>query len=146
MSNPSSGGFGIGTVIFLVILYNVIFDDDDDKKEVDIIEQDTIVQTTPAPKSDIQESLNKVKDEGVILLKKLKDKTLSVSIKVKDKAAKEIKLKKEEMTEKKESVINIMPTPVVPDDELKIDPSTPIPVLEQLNEKSNESDDTMIKL
>jgi len=41
MSNPSSGGgdgiggFGIGTIIFLVFLYNFIFDDDN-KKEVDI--------------------------------------------------------------------------------------------------------------
>ena len=36
--SKSSGGFGIGTIIFLVIAYNAIFDDDD-KSEIEIVEQ-----------------------------------------------------------------------------------------------------------
>ena len=36
--SKSSGGFSIGTIIFLVIAYNAIFDDDD-KDAVEIVEQ-----------------------------------------------------------------------------------------------------------
>ncbi len=44
--SKSGGGFGIGSVIFLVIVYNVLFDDDDEK-EVKIIDQakEIIVET-----------------------------------------------------------------------------------------------------
>ena len=137
MSNPSSGGFGIGTIIFLVVMYNIIFDDDDEK--VEVIEQDTVVQTTPAPEPDIKESLEKVKTDGVIFFKKLKKEALFI----KDKTIENFDSKKEELL-KKESPEKVTSPPI--DEELKtVSPTTPLEI-DQPNEKSNESNDTMIKL
>jgi len=44
--SKSGGGFGIGTIIFLIVLYHVIFDNDDEK-EVKIVDQvkDVIIET-----------------------------------------------------------------------------------------------------
>ena len=45
-------------------MYNVVFDNDDDKAEVEIVEQDTIVQTSPEPdRPTIRDSLNEIKQE-----------------------------------------------------------------------------------
>lgn len=133
MSDSSSGGIGLGTIIFLVVMYNVIFDDDDEK-QVEVIKQDTTVQTAPAPTNDIKESLRKVKTDGVVLLKNIKKEALSI----KDEAIKQIELRKEK--KEKEKITNPLPT-----EELK-STTTSNPEVDQLNEKSNESDDTMIKL
>ena len=53
MASESSGGFGIGTIIFILIAGNFLFcDDDDDKKELKITPQAQIeVTTNPKPKS-----------------------------------------------------------------------------------------------
>ena len=132
MSNSSSGGFGIGSLIFLVFMYNVIFDDDDDKNEVDIIEQDTIVQTTPAPELTIKDSLNKIKNESVVLLKSLKNDAISIKDSVKQEFNKKgLPITSEEVVEPKVELEVVNSDSKEPD---------------QLNEKSNKSDDTMTQL
>ena len=63
MAKKSSGGISISSIIFLVVMYNVIFDDND-KNEVEIVEQDTIVQTEPTPNNrpKLKDTLNEVRD------------------------------------------------------------------------------------
>ncbi len=77
-SSSGSGGISISTIIFCIIMYNVIFDDDDDVA-VEIIEQDITVQTTPATAEETaKKSLGKITDEGKSLLKQLKDGVITI--------------------------------------------------------------------
>ena len=39
-SSTKSGGIGIGTVIFWIIMWNLIFDDDDEKEVNVVVEED----------------------------------------------------------------------------------------------------------
>lgn len=84
MAKKSSGGISISSIIFLVIMYNFIFSEDD-KKEVDIIEQDKVVQTSPEPKSptikdqfkeigeELKETGKELKKEVLVIVDDLKD-------------------------------------------------------------------------
>jgi len=75
-----SGSFGIGTIIFLVIAYNAIFDDDDDEKKVEIIEQveEVLVETKEVIderiKPEVQEIVTSAKKKLDEVLKKDEEK------------------------------------------------------------------------
>jgi hypothetical protein len=61
MSDSSSGGIGIGTIIFCIIIYNVFFGDDDknkDVKEIDVKTQDEYV--SDETKKEIKENIKNV--------------------------------------------------------------------------------------
>jgi len=103
MAKKSSGGISISSIIFLVVMYNIIFDDGD-KKEVEIVEQDTIVQTSPSPeRPTIKDQLNEVGSQLKEVGKQLKEE---VGVAVNDiKKEFEETDPKEEPPEKKEEVL-----------------------------------------
>ena len=79
MAKKSSSGISISTIIFLVVMYNVVFDNDDEKK-VEIVDQDTVVQTSPAPKSPtIKDSLNEIGEEFKKVGKQLKEEAVVIA-------------------------------------------------------------------
>lgn len=57
MSKSSSSFLSLPTIIFLVVMYNVIFDDDDDKKDVEVE-----VDNKPAISEGVKENLNDAKE------------------------------------------------------------------------------------
>ena len=75
MASKSSGGFSIGSVIFLIFMYNIFFGDDDNSKDVDLV-----VDSKPAVEQPADESVDKIKEDlkGVLndvkqIAKELKD-------------------------------------------------------------------------
>ena len=55
-----SFSFSLPGIIFMVVMYNFIFDDDN-KNEVEIVEQENIIQTEPAPSAPtIKDSLKEI--------------------------------------------------------------------------------------
>ncbi len=74
--------FNWGTIIFIIIIYNLFFTSDDEK-DVDIIESDVTVevQTSKASqeKNDIKASINLIINEGKDVLKQVKDEIIEVA-------------------------------------------------------------------
>lgn len=89
-------------------MYNVIFDDDEN--EVEIIEQDTIVQTEPAPGgSTIKDQLNKIGVELKEVGKQLKDEVSVAVTDIKKEFEETPSEPKEEASEKKEEILTTEP-------------------------------------
>jgi len=108
MAKKSSGGISFGSIVFLIIMYNFIFDDNGDKKEVDIVKQDTIVQTAPAQDNPtIKDSLNEISKEFKQLGGELKKEVIIISEDLK----KEFKATepKEDPPEKEEEIMIATP-------------------------------------
>lgn len=83
MSKSSSGSIiSLPTIIFLVVMYNVFFDDDEDKKEVEIKSNDQVV---------VEETIDKPS---------LKDQIVELGEQAKDVAENVISTAKEEIDER----------------------------------------------
>lgn len=69
MAKKSGGGISIGSIVFLVIMYNIIFDDDGDKKKVEIVEDNTPVIEETA----VDEKVDRVADSVKSFIKNPKE-------------------------------------------------------------------------
>jgi hypothetical protein len=68
MSSSSSGGIGIGGIIFAMIIgYNLFFDDDEDKKDVDVKKTDK-----PVVEETTKKSIETVKEDAKKLIEDAK--------------------------------------------------------------------------
>jgi len=75
MGTSSSGGMGIGTIIFIVIVgYNLFFDDDDeDKKEVNIKKTDKPAVEKTIDVESVKHTAKKLIEDAKVLLKETVD-------------------------------------------------------------------------
>jgi len=97
MSKSSSGGFiSLPTIIFLIVMYNIIFDDDEDKKQTEVKLNDTQTITETKEKED----WNEVKETLKTAVQDVKDAAIELKEEIKKELASEEKEKKSDPVEK----------------------------------------------
>lgn len=113
MARKKSFSISLPGIIFMVVVYNMIFDDDNDKSKVEIVENNTPVIEQP-----VDDSINDLKEDAKIVIEDAK----KAFTQLKEDVIKDLKSKDEdkETSEKEE---------VKPQDEVVIkkepDPPTP---------------------
>ena len=70
-SSTKSGGIGIGTVIFWIIMWNLIFDDDDEKEVNVVVEEDDKQSITET----VKQTVDNLKPEAQALISKAREET-----------------------------------------------------------------------
>ena len=127
MAKKSSSGISISTIVFLVVMYNVIFDDDDDKKDVEV----------------------KTDGKEIISVDEIKVKTKEIFIKTTDGAIKKLDeyLSSGEKKPEVEVIISEeKPKEDPPEEVLVAEPEVKEETLKPLDTNSDKPEDDMQKL
>ena len=66
-TKKTSGGFGFGSIVFMIIIYNVFLSDDENTTEVTIVENDQ-----PVVEETIDESLKTIKKDTRVIIEDAK--------------------------------------------------------------------------
>ena len=114
MSNSGGSFFSIPTIVFLIVMYNIFFDDDDEKKPVEVK-----INKSPIVSQDVKDKFNDVKETFKEVIDQAKEEFYGSKEPVKElinQAKEEVITSKEK---KEEPKFNSLDQPPKPEEEMK---------------------------
>ena len=121
MSNSGGSFFSIPTIVFLIVMYNIFFDDDDEKKPVEVK-----INKSPIVSQDVKDELTNAKETFKEAIDQAKDAIIKAKDDFNKSDSKEVVVEKEQpkeeviiSKEKKEPTPDSLDQPPKPEEEMK---------------------------